>query len=241
MRWYQIVIIILAAVVVAIGGITFGFHIDHIKVEGTEIYTAEEITNSVFTRKYSDNELMFFFYEKIYGINKLPFVEDIDVSFDNRNTVTLHVYDKSISGCIKYMGKYVYFDKDGIVLQSMDEKRTEVPVVTGISFGTFTVGKAFNVKDASLFSTIMNLSQLISHYDINVDRIHIGSGQIIVYSGAIQVLLPKKDMYDDEMSALSSVLETTAKEKLSGTIDMRKFKHGETITLQPAEHGKSEK
>ena len=48
-------------------------------------------------------------------------------------------------------------------------------------------------------------------------------------------------MYDDEMSALSSVLETTAKEKLSGTIDMRKFKHGETITLQPAEHGKSEK
>lgn len=238
MRWYHKVLIALGIVGALVLFIFFGMRITTVNVEGTKMYSAEEIKQSVFTRKYADNEFFFMIYQKLYGINKLPFVEEIEVSYDSLNTVTLHVYDKTISGCIEYMGQYVYFDKDGIVLQSMKEKKEDVPVVAGIQFGTFTIGKAFNVKDDTLFKTIMNLSQLISHYNIVVDKIQIEDKVIQLLSGDVTVTLPRKTMYDDEMSALSDVLETTAKEKLKGTIDMQTFTEGDKIILKSPEKKK---
>lgn len=241
MRWYNKLLIVVGVLAAICLFIFFGLKIEHVKVEGTEIYSQEEIEQSVFTRKYSDNEFFFMIYEKLYGINKLPFVEDIEVTYENRNTITLQVYDKAISGCIKYMGQYVYFDKDGTVLQSLEEKKDGVPVVTGIKFGTFTVGKVFQVKDESLFSTIMNLSQLISHYSIDVERIHVEEDNVLLYSGGIKVILGKKSMYDDEMSALSSVLDTAEKKKMKGTIDMQNFRVGDKITLKQDSDRKKQK
>ena len=213
-------------------GLYYGFHIDTIDIEGDSVYTDEEIEKSVFSRKFSDNELVFRLYNKLYGVNKLPFIEDIDVKYVNRNSVLLHVYEKKISGCIKYMGQYVYFDKDGIVLQSLSEHKDGVPMVTGIKFGDFSIGEAFSVKDEKLFSKIMNISQLISHYNIDVSRIHSSADGIILYSGKIRVYLGKKDMYDDQLAALSSVLKTTKKKNLKGSIDMSDYNSGDKIVLK---------
>lgn len=235
MRWYKKLLLVM---VIILGGacfIFFGLKIDTVKVEGTEIYTEEEIKKSVFTRRFSDNILFFSLYNKFLGINKLPFVEDIEVSCEDMHTVKLHVYDKTVSGCINYMGQYIYFDRDGVVLQSMQEKKKGVPVVTGIHFVAFAVGEAFDVKDNSLFATIMNLSQLISHYKIPVKRIHVSDGDVMLYSDDIVVMLGKKEMYDDEMSALSSVLETAGEKGLHGTIDMKSFQAGDRIILNSSE------
>lgn len=232
MRWYKKLLAVAAVSAAILLFIFFGLRITTVRVEGTKIYSEEEIRQSVFSRKFSDNALLFSVYRRVYGVNKLPFVEDIEVSYEGMHTVKLHVYDKTISGCIRYMGQYVYFDKDGIVLQSMKEKKDEVPVVTGIRFGTFTVGEAFQVKEKSLFKTIMNVSQLIGHYDISVKRIHVAEDSVVLYAGDIRVQLGKKELYDDEVSALSSVLETAQKEKLKGTIDMTNFVSGDKIILK---------
>ncbi len=233
MRWYKKIFLILGILAVFALFVIFGMRIQRVNVEGSEIYSAEEIKQSVFSRKYSDNGLIFAIYNKLYGMNKLPFVEDIEVRYDNLNTVTLHVYDKTISGCIHYMGQYIYFDKDGIVLQSMQQKRKGVPVVTGIQFGTFTIGEKFQVKDGSLFQSLMNLSQQISHLKIDVERIHVEQDDIKLFSGNIQVVLGKKERYDEEMPALADILETAKREKLSGTINMEGFQTGDKVILKP--------
>lgn len=208
------------------------FHIDKVEVEGTKIYTEEEIKASVFTWKFLDNGLILRLYNKYFKICRLPFVEDIDIYYEGRNTVILHVYDKTISGCIKYMGQYVYFDKEGRVLESLPRRRKDVPVVTGIKFGDFSIGEKFKVEDETLFDVIMNVSQLISHYNMSVKRIHINDGDVTVYSGNVQVHLGEKKMYNDQFAALSEVLVTTGKKKLSGTIDMENYKTGDKIVLK---------
>ena len=66
MRWYSKLLIgagLLAAICLFV---FFGLRIEHVKVEGSEIYSQEEIKQSVFARKYSDNELFFMIYEKLY-------------------------------------------------------------------------------------------------------------------------------------------------------------------------------
>ena len=91
----------LCVVIVIIFVLYFWFHIDTVKIEGGSVYSDSEIEKSVFCRKFSDNALVFRVYNKLYGINKLPFVEDIDVKYESHDTVVLHIYDKKISGCIK--------------------------------------------------------------------------------------------------------------------------------------------
>lgn len=219
----------------------FIFHIDTVQIEGTEFYTDEEIEKSVFTRDFSDNMIVFFVYEKIYGINTLPFVEEIEAEYQGPRSITLHVYDKKISGCIEYMGQYVYFDKEGIVLQTLSEKREGVPVVTGINFGTFTIGKPFQVEDSSVFDSIMNVSQQIEHYGLSVDKIKVTDGAIRIMIGSLKVDLGKKSRYDDEMAELAGVIEKAQDEqlKLDGTINMENYETGDRIIVEPSAKKKS--
>ncbi len=48
----------------------FTFHIDTVKVEGTKIYTEEEIKASVFTWKFLDNGLILRLYDKFFNAVK---------------------------------------------------------------------------------------------------------------------------------------------------------------------------
>lgn len=213
------------------------FHIDTVTVEGTEYYSDAEIKKLVFQRELSDNEVMLWIYEKTVGFGTLPFVETIDVEYHGPRTVTLRVYDKTISGCIKYMGQYVYFDKDGIVLQTLQEKKEGIPVVTGIDFGTFVVGEAFRVEDEEVFNSIMNLSQLVAHYQIPAKQIHVQAGELVLYTGNLKIFLGRKKLYDDELSNLSRVLEKASEEhlKLRGEIHMESYKDGDSIIVDSAE------
>ena len=107
-------------------------------------------------------------------------------------------------------------------------------MVTGIKFGKFTMNEAFEVKDDTLFETIMNLSRLIRHYKVKVDQIKFDGRNVTLYSGKVEVYLGQKDFYDDDMAALASVLKKTRKKDLAGTINMENFTSGDRIILKTA-------
>ncbi len=241
MKILKRILIGIVSIAVAVFLCYFIFHLDTVKVDGTEYYTDEEIRNAVFVRDFSDNEIMFFIYEKLFGINTLPFVEEIEAEYHNPRSMTLHVYDKKISGCINYLGQYVYFDKDGIVLQTIPEQIEGIPVVTGINFGNFTVGQPFQVADDSVFDSIMNVSQQISHYSIPVEEIKVSDGAIRLVIASLKVDLGKKKRYDDALADLAGVIEKAQEEniKLKGTINMENYQSGDRIVVKPSEKKKS--
>ena len=241
MKILKRILIGIVSIAVAVFLCYFIFHLDTVKVDGTEYYTDEEIRNAVFVRDFSDNEIMFFIYEKLFGVNTLPFVEEIEAEYHNPRSMTLHVYDKKISGCINYLGQYVYFDKDGIVLQTIPEQIEGIPVVTGINFGNFTVGQPFQVADDSVFDSIMNVSQQISHYSIPVDEIKVSDGAIRLVIASLKVDLGKKKRYDDALADLAGVIEKAQEEniKLKGTINMENYQSGDRIVVKPSEKKKS--
>lgn len=229
-------ICIVPAVLVGILVIAFfALRIKSVRVEGSEIYSEQEIIQSAMADSYSYNTLYFWFSSRIKGVRCLPFTQEIEVEWNRINEITLHVYDKTISGSVKYMGQYVFFDKDGIVLQSLSQPMDHIPIVTGIKFGKFTMNEAFEVDDDSLFETIMNISQLINHYQVPVDEVHFDGDKPSLNSGNVTVNLGKKSFYDDDMAALASVLKKAKKKKLSGTIDMEHFQTGDKIILKTAE------
>lgn len=80
------------------------------------------------------------------------------------------MYEKNIVGYVHYLGKNVYFDKDGIVVESSDQEIEGVPLIKGLTFDRLTMHQALNVKDASIFGTILNITQLLDKYGLETGR-----------------------------------------------------------------------
>ena len=59
--------------------------------------------------------------------------------------------------------------------------------------------------------------------------------EAVLYSGKVKVLLGKKDNFDEQVSALASILETAKKQGGSGEIDMRNYKVKDDIIFKKSE------
>lgn len=205
-----------------------------VKIKGNVLYTNEEIKQSVMPTVWEQNALVLYVKDRLFGLEEPSFVQEIELEWKSRRNVVIHVYEKAIIGCVKYMNHYVYFDRDGIVLESTVEPLAKVPYVTGVDFGNFVIHEKISVDDDTLFDVIMNVSQVITHLDMEIERIHINSsGEVILIAGDIRVYLGRQEMYDEALTALASVLKTAEEEKYKGEIDLSGYKHGMSITLSP--------
>ncbi len=209
--------------------------LDTVIVEGSSHYTEEELQDKVITKKTDGNTILLYLRYKYGRVDSIPFVEDIDIGLINKNTIKIQVYEKAITGCIEFMGGYMYFDKDGIVVESSDEKLENVPFITGLSFNQIVLYEKLEVQKKALFNVILNLTQLIQNFGLNVETIRFDSDlEVTLYSGDIKILLGKRDNYDEPLAELKNLLPNAEGKKL--TLDMKNFKEGQdTIIATPQE------
>ena len=109
--------------------------ISEVTVTGNERYTKEELTQILFPDQWSRNSLFCFFRDRLQEHVQIPFVEDYEIVFQGPGKVEVIVYEKSVVGYVSYMSSYMYFDKDGIIVESANEALPGVPLVTGLKFG----------------------------------------------------------------------------------------------------------
>lgn len=85
--------------------------------------------------------------------------------------VEVIVYEKSVVGYVSYMNSRMYFDKDGIIVESTSETLPGVPKIAGLSFGHIVLHQPLPVEDISVFNEILNLTQVLSVNEVAVDEI----------------------------------------------------------------------
>ena len=91
-------------------------------VEGNVHYTNEEIMEMVMGGRYGNNSLLLSLKYQDKGITDIPFIQTMDVAIEAKDTIRITVYEKALAGYVSYLGRYVYFDKDGIVVETSTEK-----------------------------------------------------------------------------------------------------------------------
>jgi cell division protein FtsQ len=133
------------------------------------------------------------------------------------------VYEKSIIGYLKYMGQCMYFDKDGIVVETTSKELEGIVPVEGIDFDHIVVNEKIPVNDQETFDTILAVTQLIHNYQIAVDTIDISKDlEITLYIGQVRVELGKNSAeLSEKINDLSSITEVMDDE--SGVLDMREY------------------
>ena len=202
---------ILAAVCILAAFLIF-MKITDVSVSGNAWYTKEEVENLIFSEKYESNSAYAFLNNLIGEKKTIPFIEDYKISFVSPTKVEVIIYEKSIVGYVNYLDNYMYFDKDGIIVDSSVEKLKNIPEITGLSFGSIVLYKPLPVADKKIFDDILNLTQLLTTYSIQADRIdYSGIREATLYIGNKKVILGSNSDMNGKISELSSMLP-----KLSG-------------------------
>lgn len=180
---------------------------DKITVINGNYYTDEQIKAMVIKDKADHFTPVLYLRRHILGsIDPAPFIEKIDLEWVDKNSINIYVYDKAVAGCVKHMGCYMHFDRDGIVVESSGTKMEGVPEITGVEFTKVVLNEQLEIEDESLFGKLMTLTQLLQKAEIDCDEINfdLRNNVTIYYDGNI-ALLGSGELHDEQISCLKNL------------------------------------
>ena len=227
-----ILIGILAVLAAGIWGYNL-YRLKEVTFDGLTRYTEEEFSEKLNSGFLTSLTPVFCLMDTL-DQKDIPFVEKYEIDYVDRQTARIQVYEKRVTGCVIIMGRYMFFDKDGIVVESSDAPLEGIPVITGLKFNEIVLYQKLQVQKQSLFDTILQLARLIEQNKITVQEIAFDSGyEVTLYLDNLTVLLGKKTNYDEELNALAGILESVSGK--TGTLDMRNYtrENGEVILKEP--------
>lgn len=222
-KWWIIPIIL---VVLAVGVYFYSeyqFRIKHINITGSDMYTYEELYNYIFENHNDENMILFKRSLRKNPMPNIPFIAKISVDVKWPDTINIEVYEKSMVGYIVFQGSYMYFDKDGVVVESSSELIDGVPMIKGLVYNQIVLYETLDVQDNTVFSSILNLKQYLEKYAIDVEEILVSEDmKFSIKVGNIKVLLGLDDSHmSDKIYELSCMMGGFGDR--SGTLDMEEF------------------
>lgn len=208
------------------------FELKNISFEGNTRYSDEEMKSMLITEKLDSITPFCWLRFHTKGEQLIPFIEKIELRMTDRHSIDVRVYEKKVIGCVEVQGNYLYFDRDGLVVESSRRRLEDILQITGLSFSKIVLKEKLEVQREELFGTILNLVRLIEKHSLPVERIHFQSDYSVkLYADGSEVLLGKREYYDDVLAVLKQVLDSAGERKMR--IDMTLYEQGnDRITAQ---------
>jgi cell division protein FtsQ len=179
---------------------------------------------------------LLFRYEQFRkGETRVPYIEHYDIHTEGKNVIHIEVYEKILVGCVKVMGQYLYFDKDGYVTESSEERLPNVPLVKGLEFDRIVLYEKLKIQKDELYDVILNITKLVREYEIPAQCIIFnGKGEVELEVGDNSVSMGKRVAYDLQIQKLADILPSVSGRKLY--INLSGYEGGsEDIIAKPKE------
>lgn len=195
----------------------YSLRIRSVQYTGNTRYTDEEMNQLLFQENYEWNPIYCFLKDRYKEKKQIPFIETYDIEFLSWNRIAITVYEKSIAGCVDYKGHYMYFDKDGIVVESSRELLKGIVKIKGLEFKHIVLHQALPVEKEEVFRLILSLTQMLTKYAIDVDEISFDTEMNIwMYRADVVVQMGNEDFLDEKMAKFKDMLPNL--DGLSGTL-----------------------
>jgi len=236
-KWILLPVLVCAVCGLVAGGayINEKYTITTVYVDGNVHYTADEIKEMVLGDVLSANSLYLSLKYRFKGIDDIPFVADIEVTILAPDTIRITVYEKSVAGYVEYLERYMYFDKDGVVVEASQEKTAGIPLVTGLSFDHVVLYEPLPVENEEVFNQILDMSQMLTKYGLSADRIYFNANyEMTIYFGEVRVSIGEQENIDDKFMMLSQILGDLEGKK--GVLRLENYTSStSTVTFEPDE------
>lgn len=199
--------------------VVYSLRIANVVYVGNTRYTAEELNKKIFDKSYSLNPV-YCFWESHYGTKKtIPFIQTYDIEFKSWNEITVRIYEKIVVGYVDYKGYRLYFDRDGIVVESSREALEDVVEVQGLTFSHMVLHQKLPVEKEEIFNYILNLTQMLIKYELPADKIEFdSSGKATICIGNIRFQIGADRYLNEKIARISDLLPET--DGLSGVFFM---------------------
>lgn len=201
------------------------YKVDNVIVEGNKHYSAQEIKAMVMSGPYADNSVYLSLKYKNHDIEDIPFIQKMNVKVIGKDSIKISVYEKALAGYVEYLGRYMYFDKDGIIVEVSKVKTKGIPMVSGLHFDHIILYEKLPVTDDSVFQNVLMITQLLNKYGVIADKIYFDDDYHVTLSyNKVKVVLGELSNLDEKMMQLPYILPEL--EGKSGTLDLENYTEG---------------
>ena len=191
-------------------------------VDGNIHYTDEQILDMVMTDRLSHNSIYLSLKYRSKDITGIPFVEKMDVEVMAPDTIKINVYEKAIAGYVKYLDRFIYFDRDGIVVETSELESDDVPLVLGLNFNYVILHEKLPVENEGIFAEILDITQLLTKYNLGADKIFFDREyNMYLYFGDVEVSIGTDENIDEKIIQLQYILPEL--EGKSGMLEMSDY------------------
>lgn len=195
------------------------------EIFGNERYKDSEIIDLLVKSTADEYAPVLWLKSKLFSQDEIPFIQYTEIELTGPDSVKIYVYEKSLIGCVNIMGRYMCFDKDGIVCESLSYREEGLPEITGLDFSEIVLNSKLPVENDAIFNSILELSQSVCKYECPVREIHFNTDKsVILYLDNGRALMGKKETYDAAVLALADVYFASDGEKLE--YDLRHYETG---------------
>lgn len=226
-RLVKLITIVIILAVLLTGFLVFRAKCKTVTYEifGNERYNDSEIIDFLVKSTPDEYAPVLWLKSKLFSAEEIPFIQYTEVELTGPDSVKIYVYEKSLTGCVNIMGRYMCFDKDGVVCESLSYREDGLPEITGLDFPEIVLNKKLPIEDSGMFNSILELSQSVCKYECPVREIHFNTDKsVILYLDNGRALMGKKTTYDAAVRALSDVYFASGGEKLE--YDLRHYETG---------------
>jgi cell division protein FtsQ len=133
---------------------------------------------------------------------------------------------------VEYLGRYMYFDNEGVIVEASKVATSGVPLVTGLDFDHVVLYERLPVDNEDIFQNILTITKLLNKYDILCDQIQFDSSYNVTLGyGDVKVNVGDLDNLDEKLMQLPGILPSLEGEK--GTLDLQNYSSDKkTISFQ---------
>ena len=197
------------------------FALKNVAVEGANHYTTAQLCEMIGLSE-GDNILFFGKGKAAQTLEKDPYIADANLFMRVPDTIVIEVKERKVRGYVPYMGSYLYIDEAGRVLDVQDACHEALPLVKGLSFGSFTLGEVIPVENVEALDVMLHISQLIEKYELldMVVEIDVSNPDTVyAYVNQVQIILGDMENGDTKIRYMAEVMKTIPKED-RGTLDL---------------------
>lgn len=223
---FKIILIVTALILVAlIAGYSYindNYTINTVYVEGNVHYSDEEIIEKIMSGPLEKNSIFLNLKYQKQEVEDIPFVAAIEIEIISKDTVKITVYEKTLAGYVTYLGRYMYFDKDGTIVESSLMKTSGVPEVIGLTFDHVVKYEELPVEEEGIFAEILDISQSLNKYELTADKIYFDDKyDVTLYFGDVRVKIGAGENIDEKFSKMKNILPRLEGKK--GVLQMENY------------------
>ena len=205
------------------------YAVKNVIVDGNKHYSAKEIQSMIMTGYLGDNSLYLSMKYKNKEIEDIPFVETMDVVVQSNDTIKIIVYEKALAGYVEYLGRYMYFDNEGVIVEASKVTTKGIPQVTGLGFDHVVLYDKLPVDNSGIFQNVLTITKLLNKYDIICDKIQFDSNYNVTLGyDNVKVNIGALENLDEKIMQLPLILPSLKGEK--GVLDLQNYSSDKKTT-----------